>query len=249
MTLSTIFINHLVTGKLMMGFGKNMGILLLSFTVILTGATYLTTQNLDESLSILSSPNDSGFVMGHLTLTVLDENGMIKSYQQSDNVIVEHGWEALVQAGFAGPFINGIGDPVPGTSGAFTHIGIGTGLGISALSGSNEGLGIPVIGCPRSVIEDITTEGAFTDPDGSSSIAIELFASFTGIDCGGDPADPVSIDEAGIFNTDGSAPPGVGEMFARNGFTPVAPLGPLDLLELDWTITFTGAAPPGPPIP
>jgi len=218
----------------MLGFGKNMGILLLSVTVILSAATFLTTQTLDRS-----STNDVGFLMGHVTITVVDENGYVKDYRQSDNVIVEHGWEALVQNGFSiTPFTGAIVAPTGGS--AFSHIGIGSG-GADPLSGLNEDITTPIVACPRSVLEAFS-DGAGTDPMlGSTIITFELSADFFGDDCAGDGSD---IDEAGVFNTDGVSPGG--EMFARNAFAPVTALGPDDSLLIDWDFTFIGAAPEVP---
>jgi len=217
----------------MLGFGKNMGILLLSITVILSAATFLTTQNFVET----SSTNDTGFLLGHATITVLDENGFVRDYRQTDNVIVDSGWDTLVALGFTG--VAGLSTP----SGPFSAMGIGTG-GITGPDASDEGLAtlaLDALGtaaaCPRSSIEASSLGASQPGGPGTSSIIeLDVFAEFDGADCEGS----LAIDEAGVFNV-GGVPPG-GEMFARNTFAPVAPLGDLDVLEIDWTFTFTGAA-------
>jgi len=223
----------------MLGFGKNMGILLLSITVILTAATFLTTQNLIES----SSTNDVGFLMGHVTIKVLDENGFVKDYRQTDNVIVNSGWNTVAQNSFVnhdefGEAELALGGTIPGTGGPFTHMGIGT--VDTGLSGANADLAAPAIAtipgtlpCPRSIIE-VGSDGASIGIGLDSSIEIFVFAEFDGASC--EASDP--INEAGIFNAATT-----GEMLARNTFIPVAALGSLDVLEIDWTFTFAGAIP------
>jgi len=208
----------------MLGFGKNMGILLLTITVILSATAFLTTQNIAEP-----SPNDSSFVLGHVTLKVLDENGYVKDYRQSDNVIVADGWNALVQTAFPGDYSFGA---IPATSGAFTHVGLGSGAG--PLGGGNVSLGTALVACPRVAFADIFSDGAQVDLTLFSTIDIEIAADFAGATC----TDNVVINEAGIFN-DATT----GEMFARNTFGDVPALGISDALELDWTLTFTGLPP------
>ena len=222
----------------MLSFGKNMGILLLSITVILTAATFLTTQNLIES----SSTNDVGFVLGHVTVTVLDENGFVKDYRQTDNVIVNSGWNTIVQNSFVNHDFNGnpiaMAGGIPSTSTAFTHMGIGTGSG--TLDANNADIATPAIdvsgtnvACPRSLIEVSSAGSSGTGPGVGSTITVNVFAEFDGAECEGS----AEINEAGVFNAAGI--PG-GEMLARNVFTGVTALGALDVLEIDWTFTFSG---------
>ena len=210
----------------MLGIGKNMGIVLLTITVILSAATFLTTQNIAPS-----SPNDSSFVMGHVTLKVIDENGNIRDYRQSDNVIVGTGWDTLVQTAFPGDYSFGAIVTTATSSTPFGFIGVGTDGLVSPLGAGDPALSAEVC---RSAFSEIFSAGAVVDPDpitGFSAITIEIAADFDGIGCPG-----FTLNEAGIFND-----PAAGEMFARNTFGDVAPLGSDDTLELDWSLTFTGA--------
>jgi len=216
--------------------GKNIGILLLSITVILSAATFLTTQTLDKST------NDVGFLLGHMTLKVIDENGYVKDYRQTDNIIVSVGWDELVRNTFSGDYTidpDGFGQGALQSfnPGPFSHIAIGSDDGNSLFIGpDNTALGLELSGCPRSPI-GIHSDGAFGTS--ISEITVTLFAGFdaeTSPSCGG-----IAISEAGLFN--GTAAQNT-VMFARNTFTEIPPLGSFDFLEIEWEFTFT-SGPPG----
>jgi len=216
----------------MKGIGKNIGILLLSVAVISSAATFLMTQNLVES----PSPNDVGFLMGHMTLKVIDENGYVRDYRQTDNIIVSVGWDALVRNAFSGDYTvdpdgGGRGDLQSSNPGPFSHIGIGSDGGTGLFLGpDNTGLGAELSGCIRSPI-GIHSDGAFGTS--ISEIQITLFAEFDAETNSG--CQTVDIKEAGLFNATSG-----GAMFARNTFTTVPALGLFDFLEIEWDFTFTG---------
>ena len=209
--------------------GKNIIILLLSITVILSAATFLTTQNLDKPT------NDAGFLMGHMTLKVIDENGYVRDYRQTDNVIVESGWDTLVQNAFTSVdgFVGGIPTPL---GGSFSHMAIGTddfaGTPNLALAEDNAALGAEATTCSRVFIKDITSAGAGAVTPGVLDFTLSAtFSAVVDAGCAGTG----DITEAGVFNADISPN---GEMFARNSFTPVPELGVNDSLEIEWDFTF-----------
>jgi len=218
----------------MLGIGKNMGIFLLSITVILSAATLLTTQNLDKS----TSTNDVAFVMGHMTLKVIDENGYVTAYRQTDNVIVEKGWDNLVSTVFTGDFTFDDGDgagEITGAGSAFSHMAIGTGT--VPASNSDTTLGLELSGCARSsplgIIADFSTSLPST-PFTTTSI-VTLFGGFQGEPASAGCSGTGPITEAGVFNAASA-----GTMFAKNTFNPSVPtLGENDFLEIEWDFTFT----------
>jgi len=228
----------------MLGIGKNMVILLLSVTIISSAATFLTTQTLVEP----SSPNDAAFLMGHMTLKVTDENGYVKDYRQTDNIITRSGWDTLVQTAFVGDysFIPGVSSGSPtgsdrlnGVGGPFSHIGIGSDDGtIRPLNAFNDILGAELAGCTRSTLaidSNGGSGGGIAQP-----LAVIEFTLFAGFD-GSDPDCGFAISEAGVFNGT-QADTGV-TMFARNNFATVPALGAQDTLEIEWDFTFTGNLP------
>lgn len=217
----------------MLGIGKNMGIFLLTITVILSAAAFLTTQNLDKST------NDVGFLVGHVTLKVTDENGYIKNYLQTDNVIVDGGWNNLVLNAFSGDYTvdfgSGPGALQSDAPSPFSHIGIGNGTGTPLSTDASLFGELPA--CDRSTLE-IFSDGASSTS--GSSITVSLFAEFDAFldsGCAGDAILDVDISEAGLFN--GTASQNT-VMFAHTAFSPtVPPLGPFDFLEIQWDFTFS----------
>lgn len=212
----------------MFGMGKNIGLLLLSLTVIFAGTTFTLALDADESLTT----SDSGFVQGHTTLTVYDENGYVKSYAQSDNAIVDNGMNTLVHQTFGT-----VGGDIPASTGALSHMGIGTGS-VAAI-GSDSTL-TTITGCARSAAT-FTSAGASTNAaTGFSSITVRAAASFAGGAIDSSCSVAADIREAGMFNADGTVAAAPGEMFARNVFAAVNQLGASDTLDITWDFTFTG---------
>ena len=212
----------------MLGIGKNIGLLLLSFTVIFAGTTFTLALDANES-----STSDSGFVQGHTTLTVYDENGYVKSYAQSDNAIVQNGMTTLVQETF-GLTTEAVTGGIGSSTGPVSHMGIGTGA-VAAVGGDSTLTA--VVNCVRQAAT-FTSTGA--GPSGDfATITVRASATFSGGAGSTVCSFASSITEAGMFNAAGSA----GEMFARNaGFTPVTTLGATDTLDIDWDFTFTGTS-------
>jgi len=209
----------------MLGIGKTTGILFLSIIVILSAATFLTTQNLDKSTS-----SDVAFLMGHMTLKLIDENGYVKNYVQTDNVIVESGWNALVENVFSGTYEGGLGLLNGTGAGPFSHIAVGASANTALASQTT--LVDELAGCPRSPLF-ISSPIAVTSS--GTSITVSLSAGFdaeTDSGCTG-----TALNEAGLFN--GTTAQNT-VMFARNVFSSEVPaLGSFDFLEIDWDFTFT----------
>lgn len=210
----------------MLGIGKNIGLLLLSITVIFAGTTFTLALDADESLT-----SDSGFVQGHTTLTVYDENGYVKSYAQSDNAIVQNGMTTLVQETF-GLTTEAVTGDIGASTGPVSHMGIGTGS--LAAVGSDSTL-TTITGCVRQAAT-FTSAGAGASGN-FATITVRASATFSGGTVGSSCSAVADITEAGMFNAAGSA----GEMFARNAaFAAVTELGATDTLDITWDFTFTG---------
>ena len=205
----------------MLGIGKNMGIALISITVIFAGLSFTIVQVVEES-----PKSDSAFVTGLMTLKVIDENGYVKAYIQSDNTIVENGFNILVQETFLGA-----SGGIPASTGPISHMDIGDNdTPTVALAAGNSGLGSPVAGsCARDAFDSVSSTGA-TTVSTFATIAVTVTSTFAGSTCS--TANPIV--EAGVFNSLTT-----GQMFARNTFAGVSTLGASDTLVIDWTFTFT----------
>jgi len=209
----------------MLGIGKNMGIALISITVIFAGLSFTIAQDVEET-----PVSDSGLVTGHMILRVIDENGYVKDYRQSDNQIVQNGFNILVRETFGGTFTG----TIPTSTGPVSHMGIGDNdTPTVALASTNTGLGSPITDntCARDLFDSVFSNTATTS-NLLATIDVKVTSTFLGSDCA--TANPIV--EAGVFNAGGA---GAGEMFARNTFTGVSTLGADDTLVIDWTFTFT----------
>jgi len=191
---------------------------MLSITAVFAGFTFAMNPDVEESRY-----NDSASIVGHMILTVVDEDNNVIAFRESDNTIVILGMNNLGANTFStSTAIPGLGI----NSGPVTHMDIGssgtfstaTDVGITALGGA----------CVRD-------PSAFTSPFiganlfGNSEVIITATSIFAGTTCGG-----TAIAEAGMFNDVAG-----GELFARNTFGPVPALGATDTLTIQWNFTFT----------
>ena len=201
--------------------GKNIGLLLLSMTVIFAGSTFAMALDVDESPT-----SDAGLITGVMTLTVFDENGYAKSYSQSDNHIVENGMTILAQETFGTSTLTG---GIGSSTGPVSHMAIGTdGTGSAADDTSITA----ITGCAREAAAITAT--AATTVSTFATIVVSATATFDGGTVGASCSAVASIVEAGMFNSLGA-----GELFARNtDFAAVTQLGSTDTLQIDWDFTF-----------
>ena len=194
----------------------NLAIVLLGIAAISVGV--LSTANTAEAIS-----NEASGVLGHITLTVADADGNIKSYVQTDNLVTFVGRDCIVEQTFA--------TSVAGcTDGAtFNNIGLGTGTG-QAVTSSNVATPLGV-GCVRQLASTNTEAGTTTE-----TVTIKAIfggSTSTGADVT-NAACQATITEAGLFD---SATAATGEMFSYQSFTGVA-IGTADTLTVQWDIAF-----------
>jgi len=193
---------------------------MLSITAVFAGFTFATNVDFDESPF-----SDSASIVGHMVLTVVDEDNNVIAFRESDNTIVVLGMNTLGGMTFA----TGTGGIAGLTqvTGPVTHMDIGSSgtapapgdVGITPLGGAcvrdPSGFDSPFVG-----VDPITL---------NSQVVIRATSIFTGTNCGG-----TAIAEAGVFNDVLG-----GELFARNTFGPVPALGATDTLTIQWNFTFT----------
>jgi hypothetical protein len=209
-----------------------LGAIMAAVFAVGVGGTYFGMQQTDEYNASLSS--SSGMIMGHVTATVLNADGEITAYRQSDNAIVEQGMELIAGQLFEGAnqtatfhtagLIAG-GNPVDSI-----------GIGLSGTGVSSQDTTINFGGWPR--CDNVTTTWSVqtdnaTYPGGATSnnnialIGINGSATF-----GPSAACADTYLEAGAFDNDTSA-----AMFARNTYNSVT-LGAADSLIINWNFQF-----------
>lgn len=155
--------------------------------------------------------NESIRAYGHFTLVVYDEYGVVKQYQQTDNLVVDNGLDCM-------------GDLVFGTTlctgeAFFNHIEIGTGVTAPVIG--NTAIETPIGGCAR--VLDATVAGTSATP---GEITATVESTFSGATCA------ATVTEAGVFDA-----LTVGNMIARSTFAGVT-VGAADTLTVTYNIKF-----------
>lgn len=178
----------------------------------------------------------NGFMLGHVVLTVKDQDGNIKAYRQGDNIIVNRGEDCAVGRLFG---IAGVSTVSPtgttscgGNPGFFQAIAIGnqtagTGQALAtdtALLNEHNQTGTGLV---RANADNVV----LTTASGSSASA-KLTKQFT---YSGSTARTVT--ESGIFNQ--TAIGGNSALFAHQTFSPVT-LNNGESLTVEWTINIGG---------
>jgi len=190
---------------------------LLSITAVFAGFTFAMNPDIEESPF-----SDSAGIVGHMILTVTDENDNVIAFRESDNTIVTLGMNTLG----AQTFVTTAGLGV--SAGPVTHMQIGSD---GTASGPGDSTLTTIGGCNRDA-STIVSPFIGVDIGGNSQVIITATSVFNGSAVGGCGGSVIA--EAGMFN-DVAA----GEMFARNTFGPVPALGLTDTLTIGWNFTFT----------
>ena len=164
----------------------------------------------DNEVSANSLKSSAG-MLGHITLTAVNEDGNIIAYRQTDNVVINTGDNCIAEDIFGTDFASCAGTAVFDK----VHIGIGT----AAFTETST----DIASLNDSVTGVFTTTGAATSTGGAS---VTLQAAFTDVSA--------AIAEAALKN--GSAG---SDVLALQSFTPIS-LGPTDDLTIDWTVTVDG---------
>ncbi|KAG0511212.1 MAG: hypothetical protein NPMRD1_270017 [Nitrosopumilales archaeon] len=184
-------------------------------------------------------------MLGHITLTQTDADGNMKSYIQTDNVIVNIGENCVAETLF-----NVTADTGPdGCDGASTPLYTKSGNGINNLGfsfiavGNSSASATPPVAVETdtTLINENSTGTTMDRKTGSptvttestgvgSSAVVTLSAVFTS---DGGISD---VDESGIFDEPTFGAPGPGNMLARQTFTNIQ-LSDGDQLTVEWEIT------------
>jgi len=164
-----------------------------------------------------SNLNGAGYLVGHLELTAYDENGNIKAFRQTDNVVLNRGDNCIADLIFA--------EDSGGCSAeaAYDFIHIGTGSNATAPA---EFWDPPLpITCTTTATPSTV---AITNATGTTGASTLLTTPFLNVNA--------NINEAAIKTASGC---GNGDLLAYQQFTAI-PLGVNDDLTVEWTITIDG---------
>ena len=172
------------------------------------------------------------YIYGHLTLTVQDQFGNIKSYSQGDNVVVNNGENCASKLLFARTGGDASGNTVcKSTSDAgFRYIGLDEGAGPYGEDdvdlddpADSAGLSTPLLGA--------ATWTNSTGTGGASNAVVAIAATFT------NSGASETIQGAGLLNATDA---GTRSMFAHKLAAAPATVDTTDTLTATWTITVGG---------
>ena len=167
-------------------------------------------QNNELSTNTLKS---TAGVLGHITLTAIDENGNIKAYRQSDNVIINKGDDCLIEDTF------GATTACSDVTAVYDDIHIGTGTA-SFTEGST---GLTTW---RSTTGG--TVGTAVAATGTTGASVTVTATFLDVSA--------SIAEAALYNGAATST----DVLALQQFSAIS-LGPTDDLTIQWTVSIDGS--------
>ena len=180
-----------------------------------------------------SSTNEQTGLGGHVTLVKSDEDGNIKAYRQTDNIITYTGLSCAAMELFGKGLGNTTASENDGAtgnvatmcggggvnSGTFDFVGIGTSSTAEAIGNSGALTG----GFSR--VQD-SNVGIVNGTTGNAGPTYAIIQSQFGTGISG------TIAEAGLYDGSGAS----GHMFARKTFTGI-PMGTEDTLTVTWRVT------------
>ena len=208
----------------MTSINKNVALLMGLAVIASVGAAYALTQTVQSPQGV--HVEHSG-MLGHLQLVLYGPDGQIKTYRQSDNIVVINGDNATADKMF---FPSGQGRKLTTCSscnsanvGIFQYIGVGTGN--SGPTAVDTALGTQVSNKKLGAVSN------GTGSHGTAQIQVTFPANRL------TNSSTANIQEAGLFDTqfNGSA---ASNMFSRQIFSSIG-VNPADTLQITWTIAIT----------
>ena len=195
--------------------------MLVAIVAVASGGFFTLVEQ--DTQATLSATSESGQIMGHITLVLTDEDGNIKAYRQTDNVVHDDGFNQIIDDAFGSSACAAC----QATTTNFNFIQIGTGTPGAT---STNVLGIPApAGCARFANTAVSVTDSFLVTISSSFGGSASTADVANVACEG-----LAVTEAGLFNN-----LTVGEMFAAQGFAAINIASTTDVLTVTWELTFS----------
>ena len=221
---------------------KNSGTILLSIALAAVGGLFgLQATGILSSSGEFNGLTQSAYMVGHVTMTVTGPDGLIKSYYQGDNLILDNGENCAAKALFAiGGEDSGADFSAMGCGGAldegFNYIALGNGSGNVDPVSTDKTLDTEITGNGLARTQGTVTFG--TNSSGANAAAIVTIENtFTA--AGTSTANGINIDESGLFNVTSGNLDTEG-VFAIQAFPSTLNLNNDDSLTVEWQITIGG---------
>lgn len=199
-----------------------------SMVLILMGVVALSTSGVYSLTSNTQTQSDFGtehpVVLGHIIAVVKDNDGNIKAYRQTDNLVVSNGLNATSNVLFG---------TTQSTSSAtvnkFQYVGVGTSN--TAVAYTNTGL---TAQRASKILGTVTNINAGS----GTGMGAQIVASWPAGKLANSSSTTATIQEAGLFDSIANAT-GSSNMYAHQVITPGISLGTADTLTVTWQITFS----------
>ena len=191
----------------------------------------------------------AGLITGHVTTTLLDSDGNVKAYRQSDNLIVNQGENCALKLLFqAVPAATGTSVCTGANTEGFHYIEIGnvsasqSGTPASPLSTDYRLYGshnATTAGNNPGLVRKVATTQTWTNStSATSSGAAQVILAATFTNSG---SSSKTVNESGIFNSTMGTNGNTDAMFARQVFSTIT-MAPSDSLTVQWTINVGGTS-------
>ena len=203
---------------------------LLGITMATILGVYAITTSAPTSLTATSTEN-LPYLLGHITIEVTDANGNIKSYQQTDNILTDEGFQcALVRLSNVTLACNS-----GAVANIFKFISLSSNLTLITAAGGDGSLETTV-GYDSEVAKEVAKTDQLSDTSFTVKNTFTTDASNPGTDVALNNGETVA--KTGLF--DDGAGFGVGNMLAVADLSPTTVVTG-DTIAVTWTIKLTGS--------
>ena len=201
---------------------RNLAMILMGVIAISTSGIYSLTQNVQTPTS--SGTIEQPVVLGHITAVVKDSDGNIKSYRQTDNLVVSNGLNSTINALFG----SGLQSISSGTlPSSFKYVGVGT---------SNTPVAYTDLGLNTQRANKVLGTVTAVTHSGGTGMGAQIVGNWAA----GKLANGTltTIQEAGLFDSIANATAS-SNMYAHQVISPGISIAAEDSLAVTWQITFS----------
>lgn len=204
---------------------RNLTMILIGVVVMSTSGVYSLTQSA-QTTQTNSGTTEQPVILGHIVAIVKDQNGNIKAYRQTDNLVVSNGLNSTINALFGSGTQTISSGTFPST---FKYVGVGT----DNTAAAHAQLGLVA----QRGLKHIGTVTAITVANGDTGEGAQIQANWGAGILANSSSTSTTIQEAGLFDSTANGTT-TSNMYARQVISPGISMGTADTLQVTWKITF-----------
>jgi hypothetical protein len=198
---------------------RSMAMILMGVVVMSTSGVYSLTQNVQTTQAGSLAP-ESPVLLGHIVAVAKDQNGDIKAYRQTDNLVVSNGLNATSNALF------GTTQTTTTTVGIFKYVGVGTSS--TAVNYKDTNLNAQRANHVLGTVTNIQAGSG-------TGMGAQIAATWSAGKLANATSTSTTINEAALFDGLGNST----NLYAHQVISPGIALGTADTLTVTWQITFS----------